>query len=48
MIRQSVGGFGDQIMRSSKLERDRTQNRHPLLRIALRAERQAEGMTYEY
>jgi len=30
------------------LERDRTQNRYPLLLIALRAERQAEGMTYEY
>jgi hypothetical protein len=40
--------FGDQIMRFFELERDWTQNRYPLLLIALRAKRQAEGITYEY
>jgi hypothetical protein len=40
--------FGDQIMRSLKLERDRTQDRFPLLLIAHRAERQAEGHNDEY
>jgi len=40
--------FSNQIMRFFKLERDRTQNRVPLLLIALRAERQAEGMIHEY
>ena len=42
------GRFGDQIMRSQNLERDRAQNRFPLLLIALRAERQAEGNSDEY
>jgi hypothetical protein len=42
------GRFGDRIMRSLKLERYRTQHRYPLLLIALRAERQAEGHSDEY
>jgi hypothetical protein len=42
------GRFGDRIMHFFNLERDRTQNRHPLLLIALRAERQAEGYNDEY
>ena len=41
--------FGDQIMRSLiEWERDRTQNRDPLLLIALWAKRQAEGYNDEY
>jgi hypothetical protein len=41
--------FGDKIMPFSiKGERDRAQNRFPLLLIALRAERQAEGNSDEY
>jgi hypothetical protein len=42
------GRFGDRIMRSLNLERDRTQSPYPLLLIALRAERQAEGNSDEY
>src|SRR5471030_2992724 len=48
MIRQSVGGLAARSCAPLKWERDRTQNREPLLLIALRAERQAEGMIHEY
>src|SRR5260370_2288858 len=42
MIRQSVGGLAIRSCALLSLERDRTQNRYPLLLIAVRAERQAE------
>ena len=48
MIRQSVGGLATRSCAPQNLERDRTQNRYPLLLITLRAERQAEGYNNEY
>jgi hypothetical protein len=45
---QSVVGLAIRSCAPANLEGHRTQNRYLLLLIALRAERQAEGMTYEY